>query len=121
MCFQIYFLGIAILDGLIINLFIMLIYISVFLRVRTHVLIRRPNELALRLATSAFLISACYLFLGKCTDNKNTVEMNFRNLLSFICSYPGFRSLDVQVYLVHRQRYPVFYKCPNFTSIEQTY
>ncbi|KAE9551614.1 hypothetical protein FO519_005188 [Halicephalobus sp. NKZ332] len=59
-----YFLGIAILDGLVITLFVVLIYIGVFLRVKTHALIKKPNELALRLATSAFLISACYLILG---------------------------------------------------------
>ncbi|CAD6185976.1 unnamed protein product [Caenorhabditis auriculariae] len=59
-----YFLGLAILDGVIINIIVSVLYISIFIRVRSHVVVRKPGELALRLALSAFIIFACYLCLG---------------------------------------------------------
>uniref|UniRef100_A0A7E4ZWR5 Serpentine receptor class gamma n=1 Tax=Panagrellus redivivus TaxID=6233 RepID=A0A7E4ZWR5_PANRE len=62
-----YFISIAALDGLVVNTFVGALYLSIFFRIQNHVHIRRPHELALRLATSAFIIFTCYLFLGVCS------------------------------------------------------
>uniref|UniRef100_A0AC34QH22 Pseudouridine synthase RsuA/RluA-like domain-containing protein n=1 Tax=Panagrolaimus sp. JU765 TaxID=591449 RepID=A0AC34QH22_9BILA len=59
-----YFLGIAILDGAVVNILVGLIYISIFFKIRTHVHIKKPKELTLRLASSAFLIFIGYSVLG---------------------------------------------------------
>ncbi|TKR78019.1 hypothetical protein L596_018893 [Steinernema carpocapsae] len=61
---RIYFLGMAVLDGVVINAFVSVIYICIFVKVRKHVRVRKPQELALRLASSAFLIFVLYLALG---------------------------------------------------------
>lgn len=47
---------------------VMLSYSNVLIfRVHTHVVVRKPGELALRLALSAFIIFICYLALGVCS------------------------------------------------------
>ncbi|KAK0415199.1 hypothetical protein QR680_011824 [Steinernema hermaphroditum] len=61
---RIYFLGMAVLDGVVINAFVSVIYICIFVKVRKHVRVRKPQELVLRLASSAFLIFILYLALG---------------------------------------------------------
>lgn len=62
-----YFLAMAIVDGIVINSIVLLLYGAIFVRVHTHVVVRKPGELALRLALSAFIIFICYLALGVCS------------------------------------------------------
>ncbi|CAI5446199.1 unnamed protein product [Caenorhabditis angaria] len=59
-----YHLIISVADGIFINLIVLILYGAIFLRVHTHVVVRKPGELALRLALSAFIIFVCYLFSG---------------------------------------------------------
>ncbi|KAK6024204.1 hypothetical protein OSTOST_09989, partial [Ostertagia ostertagi] len=60
----VYFVGLAILDGIVVNAIVSALYIAIFIRVKTHVVVRRPGELAMRLALSAFIIFISYCTLG---------------------------------------------------------
>ncbi|CAJ0599745.1 unnamed protein product [Cylicocyclus nassatus] len=61
---RIYFVGQAILDGVVINTIVSALYMAIFIRVQTHVVVRKPGELVMRLASSAFIIFISYLTLG---------------------------------------------------------
>ncbi|ETN85499.1 hypothetical protein NECAME_06367 [Necator americanus] len=61
---KVYFVGLAILDGVVINTIVSALYIAIFIRVQTHVVVRKPGELAMRLALSAFTIFISYCTLG---------------------------------------------------------
>ncbi|CAJ0942069.1 unnamed protein product, partial [Mesorhabditis belari] len=59
-----YFIGVAFVDGVIVNIIVSALYIGIFTRVRSHVVVRRPEQLVARLALSAFVIFISYLALG---------------------------------------------------------
>ncbi|CAJ0580835.1 unnamed protein product, partial [Mesorhabditis spiculigera] len=59
-----YFMGVAFVDGVVINVIVSALYIAMFVRVRSHVVVRRPEQLVARLALSAFVIFVSYLALG---------------------------------------------------------
>uniref|UniRef100_A0A0K0E360 G_PROTEIN_RECEP_F1_2 domain-containing protein n=1 Tax=Strongyloides stercoralis TaxID=6248 RepID=A0A0K0E360_STRER len=61
---RVYFLGMSVLDGGIINAFVSVLYGSIFYHIKMHVTVKKPHEIALRLASSGFLIFLCYLALG---------------------------------------------------------
>lgn len=61
---KVYFVGLAILDGVVVNSIVSALYIAIFVRVQTHIVVRKPGELAMRLALSAFIIFISYCTLG---------------------------------------------------------
>nr|CDJ91637.1 7TM GPCR domain containing protein [Haemonchus contortus] len=61
---KVYFVGLAILDGIVVNTIVSALYIAIFIRVQTHVVVQKPGELAMRLALSAFIIFISYCTLG---------------------------------------------------------
>ncbi|KAK6044446.1 hypothetical protein COOONC_18049, partial [Cooperia oncophora] len=61
---QVYFVGLAILDGIVVNTIVSAFYIAIFIRVQTHIHVRKPGELAMRLALSGFIIFISYCTLG---------------------------------------------------------
>ncbi|WKY00521.1 hypothetical protein Q1695_014954 [Nippostrongylus brasiliensis] len=61
---KVYFVALAVLDGVVVNAIVSILYVAIFFKVQSHVVVRKPGELVMRLALSAFIIFISYCTLG---------------------------------------------------------